>query len=67
MHGRFDVLCKIVKFVKEREDIDCVILCGDITADCVGTSFNEIEDIQYDDYKKAIQMLQQINKKDAKN
>ena len=45
IHGRFDVLSKIVKFVKEREDIDCVILCGDITADYAVTSFTITEGI----------------------
>ncbi|WP_267901305.1 metallophosphoesterase family protein [Clostridium tagluense] len=38
------------------------MLCGDITADYVVTSFNELEDMQYYDYKKNIEMLQQLNK-----
>lgn len=63
IHGRVDVLSKIVKFVKEREDIECVILCGDITSDYPGATFDELENKQYEDYKKIVEMLRQTNKR----
>ncbi|MBZ9624422.1 metallophosphoesterase [Clostridium sp. FP2] len=63
IHGRFDLLSKIVEFIRDREDIDCIILCGDITADHVVNSFNELEDRQYQDYKKNMKILHQLNKR----
>ena len=63
IHGRFNVLNKIIQFVKDREEIDCIILCGDITRDHVVNHFNELEDKQYEDYKKIKDMLQQLNRK----
>ncbi|MBU3178407.1 metallophosphoesterase [Clostridium estertheticum] len=39
-----------------------VILCGDITADYVVNSFDKLECKQYDEYKKIIEILQQLNK-----
>lgn len=63
IHGRFNVLNKIIEFVKERQDIDCIILCGDITGDHVFSYFYELEDKQYEDYKIIKDKLQQLNRK----
>lgn len=63
IHGRFHVLNKIVHFLKNRKDIECIILCGDIAGDYEAASFNELENRQYNDYKKIIKILEQLNKK----
>lgn len=61
IHGRFNVLHKIIMFLKERNDIECIILCGDISADHEFYCFTELEDKQYDDYKRIKHMLNQVN------
>ena len=63
IHGRFEVLNKIVDFIKSREDIDLIILCGDITGDHLFRYFFELEDQQYEDYKKIKEMLSGLNRK----
>ena len=63
IHGRFEVLNKIVDFIKGREDIDLIILCGDITGDHLFRYFFELEDQQYEDYKKLKEMLSGLNRK----
>lgn len=63
IHGRFEVLNKIVDFIKGREDIDLIILCGDITGDHLYRYFFELEDQQYEDYKKIKEMLSGLNRK----
>lgn len=62
IHGRFKFLEKTVTFLKDRNDIDCIILCGDITADHEFFCFTDLEDKQYEDYKKIKLILQQTNK-----
>jgi uncharacterized protein len=63
IHGRFDVINKIVQFIKGREDIHTIILCGDITGDHLYRYFFELEDQQYEDYKKIKKMLKELNRK----
>jgi Icc-related predicted phosphoesterase len=63
IHGRFDVLGKIVEFIKEREDVELIILCGDITGDHLYRYFFELEDQQFEDYKKLKEMLRKLNRK----
>lgn len=57
------VLSKLVEFLKDREDVDLIILCGDITADYLFRYFSELEQQQYQDYQKLKEMLNGLNKK----
>lgn len=63
IHGRFEVLNKIVDFINGREDIDLIILCGDITGDHLFSYFFELEDQQYEDYKKIKEMFGGLKRK----
>lgn len=62
IHGRFDVVNKIAEFVKGRQDISCIIICGDVAGDHESTCFDELEDKQYEDYKKINDILSQLNR-----
>jgi Icc-related predicted phosphoesterase len=63
IHGRLDIIKKINGFLSRRIDIECIILCGDISADYEVSSFEELEQLQYEDYKKILEMLQSIKRK----
>lgn len=63
IHGRFDILNKIADFIKNRQDIELIILCGDIAKDYSCDFFEELENKQYSDYKKIMYILTKLNRK----
>lgn len=54
IHGRFYILNQIADFIKNRQDIELRILCGDIAKDYSCDFFEELENKQYSDYKKVM-------------
>lgn len=62
IHGRIDVFHKIVSFLKERKDVDSLILCGDITGDQETRIIKEYAEAQYEEYKKMKWLVEYINK-----
>lgn len=63
IHGRVEVLNIIADFIKGREDIETIILCGDMAGECLYKYFFELEDKQYEDYKKIKEILSGLNRK----
>lgn len=63
IHGRIDVFHKIVNFLKEKEDIESLIICGDITGYQETRIIKEYAKGQYEEYKKMKCLLEYINKK----
>lgn len=63
IHGRISAINKIVEFAKKRNDIDSIILCGDITGDYDWYSFNELEEKQYESYLEIKGLLESSGKK----
>lgn len=62
IHGRVNVFHKVVSFIKDRDDIECLIICGDITAFHKCNTFKEIEEKQYKDFEQMKSLLQYVNK-----
>lgn len=62
IHGRIEVFHKIVTFVKGRADIECIILCGDISGDYSVQSLKELGIKQKEEYDKFKFLLEYVNK-----
>lgn len=62
IHGRIEVFHKIVTFVKGKEDIQCIILCGDISGDHTVQSMKELGIKQKEECEKFKLLLKYVNK-----
>lgn len=63
IHGRLSVVHKITEFLRDREDIDYIILCGDITGDYSWECFSDLEEKQYENYRTIRESFKDIKGK----